>query len=51
MQVGIEHGGFPSDVPVGVTFDNFMLDVTVPILQFSSSGGNLTLTGLRSSLI
>jgi hypothetical protein len=44
MQVGIMHGGFDSGIPAGVTFDHFMLDVTVPIIQFSSSGGNLTLT-------
>jgi hypothetical protein len=44
MQVGIMHGGFDSGIPEGVTFDTFMLDVTPPIIQFSTSGGNLTLT-------
>ncbi len=44
MQVGIMHGGFDSGNPDGAAFDNFMLDETQPIIQFTSSGGNLTLT-------
>jgi hypothetical protein len=44
MEVGIMHGGFDSGIPAGVTFDSFMLDATLPTIQFTTSGGNLTLT-------
>ena len=44
MQVGITHSGFDSGLTVGSSFDTFMLDETQPTIQYSSSGGNLTLT-------